>query len=48
MAMQSTAPTRPHAFDALSARLAGELITPGHHDYETAPSRGRLPRRVRA
>jgi FAD/FMN-containing dehydrogenase len=36
MATPSTAPVRPHAFDALSARLAGELITPGHHDYEIA------------
>ena len=36
MAIQSTAPARPHAFGALSARLAGELITPGHHGYETA------------
>ena len=34
MAIPSTAPARPHAFDALSARLAGELITPGHRDYD--------------
>jgi FAD/FMN-containing dehydrogenase len=36
MAIQSAAPVRPHAFDALSARLAGELITPGDPGYETA------------
>jgi FAD/FMN-containing dehydrogenase len=27
---------RPSIFDTLSARLAGELITPEHHDYDTA------------
>jgi FAD/FMN-containing dehydrogenase len=36
MAIQSTVPVRPHAFDALSARLAGALITLGHPDYDTA------------
>jgi FAD/FMN-containing dehydrogenase len=36
MAVQSTSLARPDGFDALSARLAGELITPEHHEYETA------------
>jgi FAD/FMN-containing dehydrogenase len=36
MAVQSTSLARPGGFDGLSARLAGELITPEHHEYETA------------
>jgi FAD/FMN-containing dehydrogenase len=36
MAVQSTVPVRPDSFDALSARLAGELITAEHLEYETA------------
>jgi FAD/FMN-containing dehydrogenase len=36
MAVQSASLARLEDFDALSARLAGELITPEHHEYETA------------
>jgi FAD/FMN-containing dehydrogenase len=36
MAVQSASIARFDSFDALSARLAGELITPEHHAYETA------------
>src|SRR5688500_10970188 len=36
MAVHSTAPVRPDSLDALSARLAGELITALHHEYESA------------
>ncbi len=36
MAVQSIVRTRSDRFDALSARLAGELIKPQHHEYETA------------
>jgi FAD/FMN-containing dehydrogenase len=36
MAVQSTVPVRPDSFDALGARLAGELITAEHLEYETA------------
>jgi FAD/FMN-containing dehydrogenase len=36
MAVHSAVPVRPESFDALSARLAGELITAEHHEYESA------------
>jgi FAD/FMN-containing dehydrogenase len=36
MAVQSPAPLRHKTLDALKARLAGELITPDHPEYETA------------
>jgi FAD/FMN-containing dehydrogenase len=36
MAVQSASIARLDGFHALSARLAGELITPEHHEYETA------------
>jgi FAD/FMN-containing dehydrogenase len=36
MAVQSTLHTRTDTFDALSARLAGDLIKPEHYEYETA------------
>jgi FAD/FMN-containing dehydrogenase len=36
MAVQSAVPVRPDSFGALSARLAGELITAEHLEYETA------------
>jgi FAD/FMN-containing dehydrogenase len=36
MAVHSAVHTRYDSFDALSSRLAGELIRPEHRDYETA------------
>jgi FAD/FMN-containing dehydrogenase len=36
MAVQSTVPVRPAIVDALSARLAGEVIAPDHIEYDTA------------
>ena len=36
MAMPSISLARHDSFDALSARLAGELVTPEGHEYETA------------
>jgi FAD/FMN-containing dehydrogenase len=36
MAVQSTVPVRPAILDALSARLAGEVIAPDHIEYDTA------------
>jgi FAD/FMN-containing dehydrogenase len=36
MAVQSISVTRTDSFEPLSARLAGELITPEHHEYESA------------
>ena len=36
MAVQSVSPAGPDSLDELRARLAGELITPEHHEYESA------------